>query len=266
MQSLVPRAIAIIANGGQAKYFGDKFNFPCACVFGGVFFDFSRGKSFSTFCRVERLSLVDNWFITIQVFSRNDDTVVLRRFRTLFKRFGQHRTAKIFPGFVLARSHYRLSRWSDSNPIPQKLTLLEVWPYLKCLHGKKLALYSYKDNNLDFTSAQIWHNCLIRIENKPIFYKSWFIAGVKDVKDILDTDGNSILSYAAFTAKYKIKTNFLEFYEVVSAVNLFWQKCPQQPNRGPKAKTFGQTLLASEKAWFINTYLFPYRQTIYLHM
>ena len=97
-------------------------------------------------------------------------------------------------------------------------------------------------------SAQIWHNSLIRIENKPIFYKSWFTAGVKDVKDILDTDGNSILSYTAFTAKYKIKTNFLEFYKLVSAVKLFRQKCSQQPNRRPKTKTFGQTLLASEKA------------------
>ena len=49
MQSLVPRAMAIIENGGQAKYFGGKFNFPCACVFGCDFFDFSRGKSSSTF-------------------------------------------------------------------------------------------------------------------------------------------------------------------------------------------------------------------------
>ena len=61
-------------------------------------------------------------------------------------------------------------------------------------------------------------------------------------------DGKSILSYTAFTAKYKIKTNFLEFYKVVLAVKLFRQKCSQQPNRGPKTKTFGQTLLASEKA------------------
>ena len=43
---------------------------------------------------------------------------------------------------------------------------------------------NYKDNNQDFTSPQIWHNSLIRIENKPIFYKSWFTAGVKDVKDM----------------------------------------------------------------------------------
>ena len=34
----------------------------------------------------------------------------------------------------------------------------------------------------------------------------------------------------------------------LSAVKLFRQKCSRQPNRGPKTKTFGQTLLASEKA------------------
>ena len=71
---------------------------------------------------------------------------------------------------------------------------------------------------------------------------------MKDVKDTFDTDGNSILSYTAFTSKYKIKTNFLESYKVVSALKLFRQKCFQQPNGGPKTKTFGHTLLASEKA------------------
>ena len=85
-------------------------------------------------------ALVDNCFNIIYVFSQNVDTVVLRLFWTLFKRFGQHRTAKIFPGLTHALSHYRLSRQSDSNPILQKLTLLEGWSYLRCLHGEKLAL------------------------------------------------------------------------------------------------------------------------------
>ena len=34
----------------------------------------------------------------------------------------------------------RISRQSYSNPSPQKFTLLGGWPYLKCLHGKRLAL------------------------------------------------------------------------------------------------------------------------------
>ena len=74
------------------------------------------------------------------------------------------------------------------------------------------------------------------------FPRPFHTTGVKDVKDILDMDGNSILSYNAFTTKYKIKTNFLEFYKVVSAVKLFRQKCSQQPNRGPKTKTFPRDL------------------------
>lgn len=46
-----------------------------------------------------------------------------------------------------------------------------------------------------------------------------------------------------FISKCKIKTNFLEYYKVVSALKLFRQKCSQQPNGGPKPKAFGQTLL-----------------------
>ena len=153
---------------------------------------------------------------------------------------------KLFFNHRLAQFGGKLVFWGNLSPKDVRLLnlrdpfLAEIMEYWTTLN--------YKDNNLDFTSAQIWHNSLIRIENKPIFYKSWFTAGVKDVKDILDTDGKSILSYTAFTAKYKIKTNFLEFYKVVSAVKLYRQKCSEQPNRGPKTKTFGQTLLASEKA------------------
>lgn len=54
------------------------------------------------------------------------------------------------------------------------------------------------------------------------------------IEDI--TGGDTI-----FICKCKIKTNFLEYCKVVSALKLFRQKCSQQPNGGPKA--FGQTLL-----------------------
>ena len=31
---------------------------------------------------------------------------------------------------------------------------------------------------------------MITIDNRPFFYKSWFKAGVKEVKDLLDVDQN----------------------------------------------------------------------------
>ena len=74
-------------------------------------------------------------------------------------------------------------------------------------------------------SAQIWHNSLIRIENKPILYKSWFTQGMKNVKNLLNKGRNSILSYTTVISKYKIKANFLQYYKVASALKLFRQKC-----------------------------------------
>ena len=77
MQSLAPRAIAIMA-----KYFGGKFNFLCACVYSYDFFDFSRGKSSSTFSESSGFPLNSRRQLVHhhQVFSRNVDTVVLRLF------------------------------------------------------------------------------------------------------------------------------------------------------------------------------------------
>ena len=57
---------------------------------------------------------------------------------------------------------------------------------------------NFSKDTLNFPSSQIWLNSLIRIDNKPFFYKSWFHAGVKDVKDLLDDSNYNFLSYTVF--------------------------------------------------------------------
>ena len=57
---------------------------------------------------------------------------------------------------------------------------------------------NYSEDNLNFLSSQIWLNSLIRIDNKPFFYKLWSHAGVKDVKDLLDDSNYNFLSYTSF--------------------------------------------------------------------
>ena len=47
---------------------------------------------------------------------------------------------KYFAGFHAREAITDFRGIYDSNPIPQKLTLVKGWPDLKCLHGKKLAL------------------------------------------------------------------------------------------------------------------------------
>ena len=88
---------------------------------------------------------------------------------------------------------------------------------------------NYRDENLVFFSTQIWHNSLIRIENRLFFYKSWFNVGVKEIRDLFDAEQNFI-SYNTFTAQYNIKTNYLEYYKVVSALKHFGKKCSSNLN------------------------------------
>ena len=83
---------------------------------------------------------------------------------------------------------------------------------------------NYTEKNLDFNSMGIWHNSLIRIENRPFFYTSWLKAGVKEVRDLLDHD-QTFLSYNAFVAKYKIKTSYLEYFKVIAALKQFKKVC-----------------------------------------
>jgi len=83
-------------------------------------------------------------------------------------------------------------------------------PFLKEImqYWKK---FNHKDDNRDFASTYIWYNFDITIENR-----SWSSAGIKEIRDLLDNDQN-FPSYNAFIDKYSIKTNYLEYHEVISA-------------------------------------------------
>ena len=114
----------------------DAFRFPCD------FFDFSRGKAlFHIFPRRAAFhgTLVDNLFMIICLFFEMSTLLSSNCFELCSDDLATTER-RIFPGLIRAQSHYRVSRQSDSNPIPQKLTFLGGCTFLKCLHGKKLAL------------------------------------------------------------------------------------------------------------------------------
>ena len=83
---------------------------------------------------------------------------------------------------------------------------------------------NYREKNLKFESAFIWHNSLITIEKKPFFYQSWFNAGVQKVVDLLNKDG-SFFSFDEFLKKFKVKTNYLEYFKVISALRQYKNMC-----------------------------------------
>ena len=63
----------------------------------------------------------------------------------------------------------------------------------------------------------LFNNKEILVGNRPFFLKDWFDSGIVSIQDILSENGK-FLSFQEFQQIYKIKCNFLNYYQVVSAI------------------------------------------------
>ena len=72
-----------------------------------------------------------------------------------------------------------------------------------------------------FLDQHLWHNSLIKIVNKPVFFKDWCTKGIIMVKHLLGPDNNTFLSLKDFRSKYDFDPPPLSLYGLISAVSLF---------------------------------------------
>jgi len=63
----------------------------------------------------------------------------------------------------------------------------------------------------------LWNNRDITIENKSVFWKAWRDRNVLFVQDLLNNQGN-YLSPQESSDKHNIKVNFLQYYQITSAI------------------------------------------------
>ena len=72
----------------------------------------------------------------------------------------------------------------------------------------------------NFDQAQdilLFNNKEILVDSKAIFIREWFKKGILSIQDLLDNTGQP-MSYQEFINKYSCKTNFLQYYQVISAI------------------------------------------------
>ena len=55
------------------------------------------------------------------------------------------------------------------------------------------------------------------MDGKPIFLSEWFKKGIPSINDLLNESGN-FLTFHEFRDKYSCECNFLQYYQVVSAI------------------------------------------------
>ena len=112
-----------------------------------------------------------------------------------------------------------------SNLKPQDVPQLHLRdPFLREIieHWTNL---NYREENRDFNSIGLWHNALIIIANRPIFYTSWLKAGVKEVIQIYLMKITHSWASFCYNAKFNIKTNYLEYLKVITASKKFKKVC-----------------------------------------
>ena len=87
---------------------------------------------------------------------------------------------------------------------------LEIWSEISF----EETVTSYKH----LCSVPLWHNSLLRIGNKPVFYQDWFLKGISKVNHLMD-DSFNFLSHTSFQNKYNLRVKPLTFFGMIAAIN-----------------------------------------------
>ena len=77
--------------------------------------------------------------------------------------------------------------------------------------------FEHKSLTASGTKSIIWFNKNITINRKYMWKKSWYNKGVTFISDLMDHNGK-FLTFADFTARYDINSNFLEYESVKHAI------------------------------------------------
>ena len=72
----------------------------------------------------------------------------------------------------------------------------------------------------DVLITMIWYNNQIKVGDKCVYYKYWLSAGIYFIGDLLDNNV-CFLSLNNFRAKFKVRTNLIEYGAILRAIGCF---------------------------------------------
>ncbi len=134
---------------------------------------------------------------------------------------------------------------ADTKTIAKSLSpflkeILKIWVELN---------YQDQITSVDsFLAQSLWHNSLIRIMDKTIYYKNWHLLGINYVNQIIKEKPNVFLSLTEFEQMYHITVCPLTFCGIISAVKTLWRKQNQALTQiADKKKALATTMLKSNK-------------------
>ena len=80
--------------------------------------------------------------------------------------------------------------------------ILEIWSEV---NYEEMIISDYH-----FRTSPLWYNSLVRVENRPVFFKEWFLKGITKVEHLMD-DSGKFLSLTAFQTTHNLIVRPLTF-------------------------------------------------------
>ena len=129
-----------------------------------------------------------------------------------------------------------------NNLSPFLKEILEIWSELN-YQGSIETVES-------FLTQSLWYNSLVRVMDKPVFYKSWHQMGISHVNQIVKEQPSTFLSPTEFESKYHTKVCPLKLYGITSTLRELWknQKPTSMPLNCKEQESFTTAFLKSKKS------------------
>ena len=83
----------------------------------------------------------------------------------------------------------------------------------------------------DLLNQIIWNN---RVNKSPVFVfvfvfsPGWNKVGIENLSCLFDDESNTLLTFTTFMQKYSVKSNFLQYYNLLCAIPLEWKTMLKQ--------------------------------------
>ena len=106
--------------------------------------------------------------------------------------------------------------------------ILDYWYEFKTSTG--LDCITHPKNEL------LWNNRKILVENKPVFYQSWYDAGITKISDILNQNSD-FLKWGEFALKFNLNVPFTKYYGLVNAIPKDWKANLKNPIQNVEQNT-----------------------------
>jgi len=89
-------------------------------------------------------------------------------------------------------------------------------------------LYNYDQGS----DTILFNNRQILVDGKPVFLKEWLNKGIYTIQKLLNEDGQ-YLTYKEFQMKYRCRSSFLAFYQIINAIPPYLIHKARNPGQNP---------------------------------